>query len=508
MIKNKNFFSPSKLTNFYIPFLLLFTLFFLKLNHQFNANELNYFLQSILRFDVIESFRNYASFEPRLHKLLSELIIFLPLKLFGVDYGYVFLKLIVVCGLSFGFYYFSKIFNISLWVILLSLILFLKGRQSYFGGEWIVDGVEAKVFAYICSLLSFYFLNSVNKKYFYFFSALSILFHFQVGVFWAFIYSFYNFLNDKNFKLFFKNIIFFSFFLFIVLLFYSFSSPNFNLLPVDTSDVDINYSANYIYSKLRVPHHVAPFNGLEFDHWIWKSGLTSSLRNCLILIFIYFFSYEKKLKNFILVIVVGHIYLFIALIISFYDQTNYNFASFYLFRPAAFMKFFSIALFINFVSTKLENFKFKHSYLFNLLGYVLIFLFMLRSIDFTNKNQNVSFNTNDKSLLDWIEMSTNHSEIFLISNYKSKSYLNEYNFEMYAKRPSLVNWKFVPVSNIHLLDWYKNNIKKRNFFDTPCNIESKFNFNYILLNTVEKKQLFNCYQNVYENDSYVVYKVE
>lgn len=174
-----------------------------------------------------------------------------------------------------------------------------------------------------------------------------------------------------------------------------------------------------------------------------------------------------------------------------------------------YIPFLSIfSLFFNFLFTKIANLKLKYLFFLNLIGYVLIFLFMLRTVDLKNIYEFKSIDKNDTALLEWIEISSKPSDIFLISNYKSKSFLNEYNFEIYAHRPSLVNWKFVPISSKHLIDWYKNIIRKKNFFDDPCNIKFKLNFNYILINDINKKQLFRCYQSVYENDDYLVYKVK
>ena len=77
--------------------------------------------------------------------------------------------------------------NFALIPSILALHVFITSSQTYYAGEWIIKGVEAKVFAYILILFALAYADTKNLKKCLIFIVLASYFHFLVGFFWGIV---------------------------------------------------------------------------------------------------------------------------------------------------------------------------------------------------------------------------------------------------------------------------------------------------------------------------------
>src|SRR5260370_36606047 len=68
---------------------------------------------------------------------------------------------------------------------MVAILVFVIGQQSYFGGEWLFFGVEAKTFAYAAVIAALALALRNRRTSALMLTVLATYFHFLVGGFWA-----------------------------------------------------------------------------------------------------------------------------------------------------------------------------------------------------------------------------------------------------------------------------------------------------------------------------------
>ncbi len=466
------------------------------------GNEFNYFGIAKHNIDPNPYSQFYAAFNGQLSRFSSDYTMGTFVKHFGFDDSWVILRIFGIIGLSLSLALLTTILEIPLVPSILALIAFKKLGQTYFGGEWLFDGIEPKIFAYVFVFLGLAYAIKDKLPASVVFLSLATYFHFLVGGFWGIAIFVYIYLSNGLNKIVIINFIFFviSIIPLLILLVYD----NLRLPASDTTD--FGYTIDQVYSNIRAPHHVAPFDGNKIRS-NWRMGFVLIIFNTAILYFLYYKNLIKS-KSFVLWVILLHFYLFVAFFVAFFDRETQYLGKFYLFRPASFILLLSLLICCNFVFGYLNKLKIPPS----VFTAVLIFI-VLRSVYINmsvshfkdSKTLYDSLSQDEKILINWLKTKTSASDIMLYEE-DDIGKLNAESFEQLVDKPTLVNWKFVPTTKYSIARWYRLMLLKRQAYSGVCLAFNQLPARYYIAYSISgRENISHCAEPVFSIGKYRVF---
>jgi hypothetical protein len=424
-------------------------------------------------------------------RLVPDLLMGYMIKLFNYEGAQRLVRWICILGYTFAIANFFTYLRLKVIDALLIVSLFLAAGQQLFGHEWLFLDGESKVFAYIFVFLS---INAclVNR----YFVAIGLLafatyMHFLVGLFWTvFVFSTVLFYQKSIINL----IKYAALFSLLTLPLFLIIVPEF-LAPITAfDDLPANLSADYIYTRIRVPHHADPFQSVFFFLDQWAIGILE------LFVIIVFCSYiwSKNKTNWLaaLTIITGG-YLILFLIISFFDRNTLFFGKFYFFRPTSLLLFIFITLAIKELFSLTDQCKTQH---------ILVATFFILSVTLPISKDKVLQIVNPTphyvtpELISSIEQHTEASDIIL-ADPESEYDVNVQRIYRDIPRPMLVAWKFVPTQKADIVKWYDLILEKEKIFNQGCSGKTeKYRF-FIFFENSRFNNFAACSRIIYKDNN-------
>jgi len=487
-LKKLNIFAEEGHTK--LLFLVLFCLFSIILfPTSWSGNEENYFQLSYRTVVPVDVFENSAVFDTSKGRLVSEHIIGNLVKYTGYETAHKIVRILAILGYAISLSLLFGKLNVGTIDSILIVSVFILTGQQLFGGEWLFAGGESKVFAYILVFLATYcYLDGRHVATLLWLIA-ATYFHFLVGLFWTvFIFTAIFFHQRNTVKL-----------LQYALFFTASALPLLALIISEFfihSDIIADFSADYIYTRIRNPHHIDPFNSLYSFLASWSIGIAK-------LGVIFAFSLQALKKNgenrLGSLIAFTSLYLFLFLIISFFDRNTLLLGKFYLFRPTALVLFFFIILVIQEVK---ENLVSKTAYNFIVLFCIITAILPIAK----NKASQVldptpRYATQD--MLNTIEEHTKEEDIVLL-DLKNSSSSKSIGLVRDLNRPTLAEWKFIPTQRVDILRWRNLMTMKVNLFNSGCDTQET-TYKYFIVFSKDRYRNFSKCSEILYQDSHLIF---
>lgn len=420
-----------------------------------------------------------------------------------------------------------KILTINPLVLVPFMFIYIK-NQGLFADEWMIGGVETKVFAYLFSLTA---LSEGMRKRFTsaaLFSGLAVSFHILIGAFSS-VCLFGAILTCDAAKDLFKGIWYRST---IFLLAASAGIFAFISYTLQSHGVD-NLLAARIYALFRVAHHTIPF-GIGFSFKTFILFVIAGFSVFLLFIFSKKSLFARKIG--LRYTAVSIVFFLVGIIASWAGYAPA--LKYYLFRfpdvivPLT-LYFATAGLIDKFLINRFCGFRYR-IFTFHLnpvhsagmiLGAVILVFSLYTCFNEGSRilNRNYAYIPESPEFIDmcrWINKNTAPSKVFLISP------AMEY-FYIVAQRPAFVTYKHFPQSDSNIIEWYRR-ITLCNGGTAPSfDLDKKFHFKidqrFNLLNESEisdilkqyKVNYYLCragrvlnYPAIYTNNRYTLFKIE
>jgi len=347
--------------------------------------------------------------------------------------------------ISYSFIYLSRTLKLTFLTSILTYIIFIYFFKNGIGdaGEWIVGGLESKVFAYSFAIFSLTsFLRKKNRVGFLF-AGLSLSTHLLIGIYNLFCLTPLLFLISYRKQTDFLNIIKgIPYFIITGIIGISEIANSFFL---NTSPITQNKGWD-IYTQIRVPHHLIP----NFSKETWYIIIISTIIHLL---------FVKNKNNTIKYIALYSLSSILIIIIGFvtYSFFELHYMRFYFFRFSDVMLPLLTVLLIATISQKIK---------FAALLFISIVILpnVIKERPITKLLSYKSYNINliksktdkDNDMTEWIINNTSKDDLFIIS--PDKLY-----FCMNTEREIFISWwmlakqnDYKSVNNIpaEMIEWY------------------------------------------------------
>ena len=401
-------------------------------------------------------------------------------------------RLLTLIMYAIALSYFFHLLNFNVLQIIFCLLFFCLYGQDLYGGEWLFGGFEAKTLAYPILILALVFL--LKEKYILSFIIMGIVthFHFLIGGWFFVIFIIFILSKGSNIKIVFRSTLIY---LLIITPLIFIIAKNYYLL-IDHEIYANLPSANWIYSVFRHPHHIVPFNSIYIFIEQWSADVLVSFVILIFSMIFYLNSRNSIIKNISLINVIILIQLSMCLLISFFDS-SYYFSKLYMFRNSSISLLLSIILLLFLFDYLLGN---KKSQAYFII-FVLIFFHTTPKNTFYLYKQFRKPPITSKNLMNYVMQNTSKDDLILIDR-KIENKLHF--FERITKRPTLVNYKFIPTTEIGILEWYRRLIFKDKIFkNIPTNDE--YNFSYLITSNTNDF-LDSTYGHPIYNEEFTIYK--
>jgi hypothetical protein len=460
--------------------MVYFTIFLLQKPMSWASNELHYLSQAKFGGDPEAALfaSGYENFTNPLFQIVTSTLV----RSVPFEVAWAFLELTSIGILAIGLLRFSHVIRVSLPALLLALFIYIKfGAQSYIGGEWIIQGFEAKVPAYGFGFLAIGFVISKRIGLAWAFAALSVLMHPLVG---AMVVGCFVFLTDWRFKITELKRIFQAVIPFVLAGIYLLTIRQLTL--GDSSDIE-REKARVLHALGRIPHHTAPFGGqlpsgkgANVAGWFEVGLLVLPAVMLTLLVLTLRYGATTTLQRKVIVTVTWlHAWIPIALFASWIDRDHQLLGPLYIFRPTAVL--FLVALMV--VSGKLIEVSQQE----NVKGLiVLVLAWLLAGTSVVSAMQLepiVAKNRDGIRLVELIREGTSRGDALLVdfSEISSETGIDEQRFELIVDRGTLANFKFVPTSSADILYWWETLELKEKALTGKCVSSDLSRWDYALL---------------------------
>lgn len=472
------------------------------------GNEINYFdlAYRLVRPDLFTEY--HAVFDSSNARFFSLYLIGQLVNVVGYEASHVVLTLLVWVGLSIGITSLARAAKVSLAIVVLAIFAFFELNQALMGGEWIVEGVEAKVFAYICVLFSLAAGLKRRGTLSVILAVLATYMHFLVGGFWGLaaicLLAVQGARPQEIAKL---TAVFFALIspIFLLLL-----SERIGIPPLDETGVDL--SVNQIYAQFRNPHHVAPFLSAEWFREGWLAGTIWTAISFSVLLFVRR-SAKPAIATTILWVAGLNLYLLGALAISYFDRSSFLVAPLYLFRPASLILLLTLFLGLQSVLQQLPAVVRG-----GLAGLAMVMFAVFTVPYFLDESASIvdpltlaeELSQPQAEVIDWLRNNTTSQEPILFSKWPDEpNQINSlgHGLERLTQRPTFAEFKFVPTGPVELLRWYKLIQWKNSVFEEGCDVIADHPVAYLIMFQAEGQLFSSCTIEAWSNSDFSVLKV-
>ena len=441
----------------------------------------------------------YAAIQEKsYHLFLSAFTIGLPVKWLGYESANVVLRICAVLALAGSFAYLASIWRLSALDAVLSVSVFFLLGQEFFGGEWIFQSMESKVFAYIFIFLGL--AQAFKQKWMSCVLAVTVAtyFHFLVGGFWTLVALVWLLLCQLPPKVVLRA-------LFVYVLAILPLAALIYWQRIESNSVETMGDTWHAFAVMRMPHHIAPFSSNKLI-WNWTPGIVFLLGTLMASILALKLDLEQKSRNLIWLIVGLQTYLCVALLTSATETGVRVLGKFFLFRPSSLTLLLMItAIFI--VIRQRVNCRMPVW----IAAWILIPLAGWSAIK--SKVEEVAWNpvesTEMNAMIEAATRSTNAPEIVLIQPGRDGD-RPEVTLSRLLQRPTLVNWKFAPTVPSHIATWMERQQFRRNLFADGCKEYSEYPIGALIVRNQEmpvKNVIDSCGEIVWRGPNYSVIDV-
>lgn len=396
-------------------------------------------------------------------------------------------RLITYLLFSMVFFKLIRLLELNIYLRIFTFIAFLRLFHRGFGDvdEWIVGGLETKVFAYCFAILGLTFFLKKDPKYGLFFSGIALSFHLLVGGYHLICLLPILLIDIIRDKTYFKRLL-----VLTPVYLLAASMGIYAIYDHLVTAVDENSARQAwdIYVNVRLPHHTLPI----FSN---KTKILMIIFTPLNLIILFNSCRYKKFIAIYGLSSVGLLVIGLAIYFFFDDQ----YLRFYWFRFSDVMlPFTSIIL----LMAMLHGFPaanhrpYIHKTV-KIIGYVFLIACSIgilykpikdgiKEITF-NKQELKSRTCPDEKMMRWIKNNTPKHATFLTSPNQSYFYIN-------AERSMWVSWKHFPQSPESIMRWYQK-IKRLNG-GVPVKSIHTLNNNFFKLTEQDFFNIFKSYPGI------------
>lgn len=433
-------------------------------------NEEDYFLLGLRSVSALSGSAATAVFDHAPHRFLADHL--LGWLIAGVGFGgaQIVARTLAATAYAIALRAAFRRFDLGTLDAVLVLVVFVRLGQTLFGGEWLFNGIEAKVPAY-CLVLAGLALVLAERSL----AAAAVLFaaatycHFLVGTFWFAAAMLLRLLDGR--RQLGRVAVASSLFAVLVapllgVIAWTRLAAEGVVVAADTPSPDV------IYALLRAPHHTAPFIDAATFLAQWLPGYLMAagmLAGCLVSAR----SPEAgRLRAPALWLAALTGYLFLALIPAFADRHSAVLGKFYLFRPAALVLLLWLALALAFAKALAG----RRAVVLTRLALALVApLFLLDAALRVAGDRHARARSETSALTQFLAATP--QSVVLVDPQLEFLFLD---FERRSGHPTLVMWKFMPTSAPEIVEWYRRSRFRDAVFAKGCAGESRYPIDFLL----------------------------
>ena len=446
----------------YAVALLLLLLCLMPPDGVLSDNEENYFALANQAVSLSAASRDTAVFDASHHRAVSEVFLGGLVKAVGYEHAQIIARTLAAMAFAFLLTGIFRRFGLSLLDAVLVIIGYALLGQTLMGGEWLFNGVEAKVIAY-CFVLAGLYMAATGPSFLAptLLFAQATYFHFLVGGFWFLAAMAGRLIEDRreigrvaaSIALFFVTVAPLA-----AVIGWSRLSDAHALVP--SADLP---SPDVIYSLIRAPWHAAPFLDTHSFLTQWLPGCVAALAMLAVSVAIARRpeAARWKVTTVWLAGLLG--YLLLALVAAFFDRHAGVHGKFYLFRPAA----LTLLLWLAFAMAFLATAQLPRWTALRLAALaVLLPMFLMGAVDRVQADRRqAALGPEKDALTAALAARAAPGSVVLIDPQLEWSYLD---FERRTGHPSLVAFKFMPTNDPQIVDWYRRIEFRRALFAQGC----------------------------------------
>ncbi|HWG79819.1 MAG TPA: hypothetical protein VN681_08600, partial [Stellaceae bacterium] len=424
-----------------------------------SGNEENYFALAHQAVSLSPAPPATAVFDASHHRAVSEVFLGGLVKAVGYEHAQIIARTLAAIAFAFLLTGIFRRFGLSLLDAVLVIVGYALLGQTLMGGEWLFNGVEAKIIAYGFVLAGLYMAATGPS-----FLAPTLLFaqatyfHFLVGGFWFLAAMAGRLVEDRR-EL---GRVLASTALYLVIVaplaavigWSRLSDARALAPPADLPSADV------IYSIIRVPWHAAPFLDSHSFLTQWLPGCVAALAMLAVCAAIARRreAARWKVTTVWLAGLLG--YLLVALAAAFFDRHTGVLGKFYLFRPAALI----LLLWLAFAMAFLAAARVPRWTALRLGALaVLLPIFLTGAVERVQADRRHAALLPEKdALAAALAERAAPGSVVLIDPQLERSYLD---FERRTGHPSLVAFKFMPTNDPQIVEWYRRIEFRRTLFE-------------------------------------------
>jgi len=302
-------------------------------------NEEAMFLRALAFVGEVPDSEFSAVFPSTVARALSELAFGLSADNFSVPVASALWRVITVVLLAVGLAVLSRAIGLSALGTVLALLTYVNIGDPSLGGEWLFRSVESKVLAYALVLIALGM--TVERRHAAADLALiaATYVHVLVGGFWTLFIWLLRFLMGITAKQLLAR----------SCLYAALVLPLGVLLGIEQFGTDgltgeAARAVRHTYAEVRNPHHVAPFRSL-FTVWGWSAQIVLTGASALTLVYLKFSQGKSAKEPLTTSVLIGFMYLGLALILAWVDRHTHVLSSLFLFRPSSLLLLLATLLF-------------------------------------------------------------------------------------------------------------------------------------------------------------------
>jgi hypothetical protein len=424
-----------------------------------DGNEEDYF-QLAFRALFPESFGPYdAAFDSSRHRLIIDYPMGLLVWAFGYAATQIVLRVVAITAYAAALSSLFARLRLSVLDALVIIAVFYLLQQQILGRAWLFRTGESKVFAYALVIFAFVAVMDRRPIVAALCLAAATYCHIQVGGFWFCAAMLLMVLDRRRLRE-----VAVTGAVFTVLV-----APLVWIVLVDRMTLSAldpppgMPDADYIYSIIRVPHHVAPFASLDIFVRFWAVNIPVLFLALGAALWVRRRS-EVRLHPLATVVVAILCYLVLALVASYFDRHSGIFGKFYLFRPSSLTLLLLLALGLSAINAlsppRLDRFKAVAALLLAVpaFGYALA---QAAIVGVTHWRRTATY----EALASYVDKTVPPGGIVLI---EPSLDLAGVALHRYLPRPTLVANKFVPTNDEEIYRWYGYRQLQDRVFSQGC----------------------------------------
>ena len=447
---------------------------------RWGPNEFHYLSQVI--FSSEDNRMIFASGFTNPSVWLFELLAQPILLAFSFEVGSAILRLGGFFLLSVGLAFLVPATRVGILATALSVAVFLWADQAYFGGEWILRGIEAKIPAYAFGFAATGLALRGQQRTGWVLVIAATAFHPLVGLIFLVVLAVGEVLSWwRGEKRGLRWPISVSFLVLTYL-----GGIRYATLAQSEESSDF---ARRVYSLVRHPGHVAPFGGVSpidggaIPGWFSAHDLVLPVLLSTALTVVYLFTQNSLARRLATLALVLNAWVPISLLLAWIDRENQLLGPLYIFRPMSFILLLSlVAVFLGFFEFVSG---FGRSLLLSLFFVFMLWGFLLNTkvLDVAQIPRVSELTTAGKQVVQMVKSNVGPTEtVFADFNEIGRATgLSDQNFEILTERGQIAIWKFVPTKDADIILWWETMANREALLSGDCAGVKRLDWDFALV---------------------------